>query len=229
MDEIDTTLSLAYTDDFFIAIRYFFTSRAENPEFKRLSFVLLGVATPGDLIIDSKRTPFNIGRRVELTDFTLAEAAPLKEGLGLEPQQAEAVFEQVWAWTGGHPYLTQRSCGAVREQFIINNSELSIDSLVQNLFLGEGSEKDNNLQFVRDMLTLRAPGEDVLGVFQVYREIWRGREVLDEEQSLVKNHLKLSGLVKRQGQRLVVRNRVYQQVFNETWLRKHWPLNWTVS
>jgi len=100
VDEIDTTLSLAYTDDFFVAIRYFFTSRAENPAFQRLSFVLLGVATPGDLIIDSKRTPFNIGRRVELTDFTLAEAAPLKAGLGLAPEQAEAVFEQVWAWTG---------------------------------------------------------------------------------------------------------------------------------
>ncbi|MGA1132218.1 MAG: AAA-like domain-containing protein, partial [Prochlorotrichaceae cyanobacterium] len=249
VDEIDTTLSLAYTDDFFIAIRYFFTSRAENPAFKRLSFVLLGVATPGDLIIDSRRTPFNIGRRVELTDFTLAEAAPLKEGLGLEPQQAEAVFEQVWAWTGGHPYLTQRSCGAlqsrggsvpllggVRGGLAVDpeglthppahSQEGEIDPLVQRLFLGEGSEKDNNLQFVRDMLTLRAPGEDVLGVLQVYRQIWRGREVLDEEQSLVKNHLKLSGLVKRQGQRLVVRNRVYQQVFDETWLRKYWPLNW---
>ena len=41
---------------------------------QRLSFVLIGVATPGDLIKDAARTPFNIGHGIELTDFTLDEA-----------------------------------------------------------------------------------------------------------------------------------------------------------
>jgi hypothetical protein len=40
------------------------------------------VATPSDLIQDTRTTPFNIGRRIELTDFTAAEAAPLAVGLG---------------------------------------------------------------------------------------------------------------------------------------------------
>jgi hypothetical protein len=31
IDEIDSTLSLDFTDDFFIALRYCFTARAENP------------------------------------------------------------------------------------------------------------------------------------------------------------------------------------------------------
>ncbi|MEO0854023.1 MAG: AAA-like domain-containing protein, partial [Cyanobacteria bacterium J06648_11] len=64
VDEIDTTLGLDFTDDFFVAIRYFYTSRATKPVFQRLSFVLIGVATPGDLIRDPQRTPFNVGRRV---------------------------------------------------------------------------------------------------------------------------------------------------------------------
>ncbi|MFK8182468.1 MAG: AAA-like domain-containing protein, partial [Phormidesmis sp.] len=46
IDEIDSTLSLDFTDDFFISLRYCFTARAQNPLFKRLSFVLIGVATP---------------------------------------------------------------------------------------------------------------------------------------------------------------------------------------
>jgi hypothetical protein len=75
------------------------------------------------------------------------------------------------------------------------------------------------------MLTLRAPEGEALGLLQIYRDIWRGRKVLDEEQSILKNHLKLSGVVKRQGQQLVVRNRVYAAVFDETWLRENWPLN----
>jgi hypothetical protein len=36
-------------------------------ELQRISFVLIGVATPNDLIKDAARTPFNIGRRIELT------------------------------------------------------------------------------------------------------------------------------------------------------------------
>ena len=84
VDEIDSTLSLDFTDDFFIAIRSLYVSRATEPEFGRLSFVLIGVATPGDLIRDAKRTPFqHVGQRVDVTDFTLAEAMPLAAGLGL--------------------------------------------------------------------------------------------------------------------------------------------------
>src|SRR5207248_4877531 len=91
VDEIDTTLSLAFTDDFFAAIRSCYDARARSAAFGRLSFVLIGVATPGDLIHDPRRTPFNIGQRVEMTDFSLAEAAPLAEGLGLPPDQAQQV------------------------------------------------------------------------------------------------------------------------------------------
>ena len=80
VDEIDTTLSLDFTDDFYAAIRGLYMARPEKPELNRLSFVLMGVATPSDLISDPKRTPFNIGHRVELTDFTLDEAMPLAEG-----------------------------------------------------------------------------------------------------------------------------------------------------
>ena len=65
---------------------------------------MIGVATPSDLIKDEKRTPFNIGHGVELNDFTPWEALPLVGDLGAE------VLRWVFAWTGGHPYLTQRLC-----------------------------------------------------------------------------------------------------------------------
>jgi len=83
IDEIESTLKLDFTDDFFAAIRACYNARARDPVFKRLSFVLLGVATPSDLISDPQRTPFNIGRRMDLTDFTNREAIPLAAGLDL--------------------------------------------------------------------------------------------------------------------------------------------------
>jgi hypothetical protein len=110
------TLSLDFTDDFFAAIRYLYVARASDSEFHRLSFVLIGVATPGDLIRDPKRTPFNIGQRVDLTDFTFEEAKPLGEGLGLTTNEVQQVLRWMLEWTGGHPYLSQRLCCIVSQE-----------------------------------------------------------------------------------------------------------------
>jgi hypothetical protein len=233
VDEIDTTLGLDFTDDFFIAIRYFYTARAQNPEFNRLSFVLIGVATPADLIRDPHRTPFNVGQRVDLTDFSHAEALPLAQGLGLPESETEKVLKRVLDWTGGHPYLTQRLCQAVRESIEekpeVRSNRLGladIDRIVASTFFGGMSERDNNLQFVQAMLTQRAP--DLYQVLTTYKDIWRGRQPIeDEEQSLIKSHLKLAGVVKRDANKtLQVRNAIYQQVFDEQWIRENLPINW---
>jgi WD40 repeat protein len=86
IDEIDVVQSLPFsTDEFFAGIRECYNRRAEDPAFERLTFCLLGVASPPDLIRDTRLTPFNIGRRIELTDFTEAEAAPLAMGLLTPP------------------------------------------------------------------------------------------------------------------------------------------------
>ena len=50
VDEIDSTLNLPFTDDFFAAIRAAYNARASDPAYRRLTFVLLGVARPADLI-----------------------------------------------------------------------------------------------------------------------------------------------------------------------------------
>jgi hypothetical protein len=86
IDEIDVVRGLPFsTDEFFAGIRECYNRRAEDPEYERLTFCLLGVASPSDLIRDTRLTPFNIGRRIELTDFTEPEAAPLAEGMLTPP------------------------------------------------------------------------------------------------------------------------------------------------
>lgn len=226
VDEIDTTLSLDFTDDFFAAIRSYYNARATAPEFARLSFVLIGVATPGDLIRDPQRTPFNIGQRVDLTDFTRAEAQPLADGLHLPPAEAAPVLDRVLHWTNGHPYLTQRLCQALVDERRPHWTDADVDRAVEYTFFGAMSEQDNNLQFVRDMLTKRA--DDVEGVLTTYRAVRGGnRPVPDEEQSLNKLHLKLSGIVRRQPSgALHVSNRIYEAVFEDAWVRGHLPVNW---
>jgi len=224
VDEIDTTLSLGFTDDFFAAIRYFYVTRAQKPALRRLSFVLIGVATPADLIRDPKRTPFNIGERVDLRDFTPAEAAPLAAGLPLPPEHAQQALGWILGWTGGHPYLSQRLCSVLAADPPAEWSEAAVDQAVSHNFFGERSEQDNNLQFVRDMLTKRAPQGYTAELLRTYRSIWQGKQpVADEEQNLVHAHLKLSGVVSRDGLQLLVRNRLYQTVFNAAWIDDHNP------
>src|SRR5204863_2123468 len=114
IDEIDAVRSLPFsTDEFFAAIRSCYNRRVQDPEFDRLTFCLLGVATPSDLIRDTRITPFNIGRRIELYDFTPQEAAPLARGLHTDgAPRVSALLGRVLYWTNGHPYLTQRLCHA---------------------------------------------------------------------------------------------------------------------
>src|SRR5262249_37498280 len=150
-------LSLHFTDDFFAAIRYFYNARAVSKDVRRLSFVLIGVATPSDLIRDPQRTPFNIGKRVDLTDFTFQEAMPLAVGFSRAEEEAPQVLGWVMKWTNGHPYLTQRLCQAIADISRRGILESDVDRIVSKTFLGEKSKQDENLRFVRDMLTRRVP------------------------------------------------------------------------
>jgi hypothetical protein len=79
IDEIDTVLSLEFSiNDFFALIRSYYNQRADQPIYDRLTFCLLGVATPSDLVKDKTRTPFNIGKAIALNGFQLDEAQALE-------------------------------------------------------------------------------------------------------------------------------------------------------
>ena len=226
IDEIDTTIDLPFTDDFFAAIRACHNARATELEYERLSFVLLGVASPSDLIKDPKRTPFNIGHRIELTDFTLEEANPLAQGLGPNSEQCEQALERVLFWTGGHPYLTQKLCRSVAEGRLEACADKDIDPVVEKQFLSsQASHDDSNLNFVRDWLTQNSEYKG--RPLKLYRRIYWGQTVTDDPLSPAQAALKLSGLiVPRKDRELRVRNRIYERVFTDAWARRMMPADW---
>ena len=223
VDEIDTTLRLDFTDDFFAAIRFLYQHRAADQELTRLSFVLIGVATPGDLIKDSIRTPFNIGHRIDLTDFTIDEAVPLASHLPVSPAIGREVLQSILQWTGGHPYLTLRAVRSLVEAPVSKWTPAEVDQRVHHLFFRAGADSDSNLQFVRDMLTKKAFDREA--VLVTYGAVRSGRRVPDRELDQVGSWLKLSGVVRRHEGALVVRNPIYERVFDERWTRDHLRLN----
>jgi len=222
IDEIDSVLSLPFpTDEFFAGIRECYNSRSENPEFERLTFCLLGVASPADLIRDTRTTPFNIGHRIELRDFSEQEAAPLARGFGGEGQTGVWMLKRILYWSGGHPYLTQRLCRAIAETPNAKGTAV-MDHLCEELFFTRRArELDDNLLFVRERI-LRSEA-DLASLLDLYGKVRKGRRVRDDESNPRVSILLLSGITRSEGGRLRVRNRIYKQVFDQTWVTSNMP------
>lgn len=221
VDEIDAVRSLPFSvDEFFSGIRGCYNLRSQYSIMDRLRFCLLGVVAPTELIRDPRTTPFNIGRRIELPDFTEQEAAPLAGGLASTAKAATAMLARILYWTGGHPYLTQRFCLAVVKN---KNGETrhDVDHLCAELFLSPRAQgRDDNLLFVRERM-LRG-GVDVAGLLDLYRKIRSKRAVPDEDNPLATT-LRLSGIARTQDGNLKVRNRIYERVFGKRWIDASMP------
>jgi WD40 repeat protein len=221
VDEIDAVRSLSFsTDEFFAGIRRCYNLRNDDAEFHRLTFCLLGSAAPTDLISDTRTTPFNIGRRIELEDFRELEALPLAEGLSGETERKRATLKRILHWTGGHPYLTQRLCQVAAEKTL--REARGIDRLVERLFFSKRArEYDDNLIFVSERM-LRS-GADVTDLLSLYGQIRRGKAVADDDSNPLVSVLRLAGITRAGRGSLCVRNRIYARIFDGTWVASNLP------
>lgn len=230
IDEIDSILSLPFqTGEFLAALREFYNRRSEEPLLKKLTFCLLGVASPSELIHDERMAPFNIGRRIELTDFERNDMNCLAPGL--QPasalasanvqEQVRRVLDRIYYWTGGHPYLTQRLCQQLAESGEAATPAL-VDRSCHEVFIREGEAlRDDNLIFVQDYILHDADRRiELLGAYEAV--LRRGSLAMDPEAPLAQT-LRLSGVVRAERGALLPRNRIYTTVFNRAWIDRHLP------
>ncbi|WP_013324738.1 CHASE2 domain-containing protein [Gloeothece verrucosa] len=220
IDEIDRVLSQKFSlNDFFALIRFFLGQRNINAEYKRLTFALLGVATPNDLIQDKTQTPFNIGKAIKLQGFQLHEVQPLIKGLQGKVDNPKAVMKQILDWTGGQPFLTQKLCNLVVDESTINNF-FSVEQVVRSRIIEnwESQDEPEHLRTIRDRICYRnqAKLSRLLGLYQNIRDQGEIAAELSPEHL----ELRLSGLVVEQQGKLKVYNRIYESVFNEKWLQE---------
>jgi AAA domain-containing protein/carboxypeptidase family protein len=239
IDEVDAVVSLPFpTDEFFAGIRELYNRRTDEPELRRLTFCLLGVATPSDLVRDIRITPFNIGKRIDLTDFTEQEAAHLSKGLSAEPDNGRVLIKRVIYWTGGHPYLTQQLCQALSEEAGPKH-RVTVDRVCERQFFSSSTrEQNDNLQVVSNRI-LRGD-TDIAGLLDLYervrryngvgepgsvlQRVWhRLRRARVDETSQFVSVLWLSSIVRITRGYLYVRNRIYHRVFDEEWVRDSMP------
>jgi WD40 repeat protein len=234
IDEIDSVLALNFpTDDFFALIRFFYNQRAENPAYDRLTFALFGVATPGDLICDRQRTPFNIGKAIDLQGFQLSEAMPLARGLEGFCHDPASVLTEILQWTGGQPFLTQKVCQlaltACRESQVASqegtnicsgNEREWVEQLVRSRLIDnwESHDRPEHLQTIRNRLLSEQQATHLQRLLGEYQRLLE-QQSIPVNDSPEQAKLLLSGLVIKPGHLLKVRNPIYQEIFNLAWVK----------
>src|SRR6056297_143991 len=226
LDEIDSVEQLDYATELFGIVRGCHDARAGEPEYHRLSFVLLGAAMPAGKARRAGLAAAEIGVGLELPDFRFDAARPLAEGLGLPAGDAERALYRIFYWTSGHPYLTQKLCQAVARSTVAVSSDEAVDKLVAARF------------FTRNAITREASTSRVLDsldrahdlarpALRLYKRIRRERRPKYEVGNPKHELLRVGGLVKvTEERRLVVRNRIYAEVFSHRWAREALPPEW---
>ncbi|WP_334311677.1 AAA-like domain-containing protein [Kamptonema animale] len=242
IDEIDSILSLDFpVDDFFALIRFCYNQRAINPEYNRITFAIFGVATPSDLITDKKRTPFNIGRAINLRGFELHEAQPLAAGLASVVTNYQAILKEILTWTSGQPFLTQKLCylayiatKSMPTKLVtipVGTEEFWVDRLVREHIINkwESQDEPEHLKTIKDRIIRNEQRAGRL--LGIYQQILTsppsapplskgGLEGVLNDDSPEQIELLLSGLAIKNNGYLQVRNRIYAEVFNLEWVEK---------
>lgn len=231
IDEVDSVISLDFrVDDFFIFLRSCYNKRADSAKYKRLTFALLGVATPAQLTEDKNRSPFNIGQFIQLHGFQFHEAQPLLHGLAEKVNNPQAILKAILAWTGGQPFLTQKICKLIRKSSMPippDGESEWIEQLIQSQVIDnwETQDEPEHLRTIRDRLLNGDPSQ-TYSLLELYQQILQQGEVALDD-SPVHKELRLSGLVAQQasqnqesGSVLTVCNAIYQTVFNRAWVEK---------
>jgi WD40 repeat protein len=214
LDEVDSIKSLSFnTDDFFASLRSCYNQRAYQPDYQRLTFCLLGVTTPSELMADKQRTPFNIGRAITLPSFqeTAARSALLPGLMGKVSEPTE-ILTEILDWTGGQPFLTQKLC-----QLVVKSPAQTATAVVQERVIGNWETQDEPAHFktIRDRLLANSTLQGkVLGLYQ---EILQGGSIPFAD-SPAHQQLQLSGVVRQQDGQLFCYNRIYAAVFTDGWV-----------
>lgn len=217
IDEIDSLIKIPFKDDFFAFIRACYNQRADNPEYNRLSFCLLGVASPTDLIQDKGRTPFNIGRSIELTGLTFAEAKDaLIPGLAKEFNDPEEILKQILYWTGGQPFLTQKLCSLIVQK--ANNQTPDVSAIVEQYIIQnwESQDEPEHLRTIRDRILINE--KRAIRLLGFYQQILDNKTGILADETNEQTELRLSGLVVKKDGCLQAYNPIYKQVFNRDWI-----------
>ncbi len=129
LDEVDRLFVCEFRNEVFALFRSWHDRRAMDPAgaWSRLTLALSYTTEAHLFITDLNQSPFNVGTRLVLEDFTSEQVADLNARYG-GPLKNDAQVGQFLALVGGHPYLVRRGLDAmVAEGLDIDRLEAQAD------------------------------------------------------------------------------------------------------
>ncbi|NJL90829.1 MAG: hypothetical protein HC916_14340 [Coleofasciculaceae cyanobacterium SM2_1_6] len=228
VDEVQNLLAWELQSSFLAFIRSLAQVEINAPV-SNIRFVLLGVAKPSDLLTGNTMA-WNLGEFIELDGLT-GDCEPLQAGLKKVSENPTQILERIVHWSGGQPFLTQVLCHLVAttsSSFDTADVNQHIDRLVKNKVI------DNWQQNLRLSLHLPTIEDWFMNVepsqkrqkrlaLEIYINLLQQRSVSFERSSVPQWELLISGLVKKEGNQLTIRNPIYQQIFDRTWAESKLP------
>lgn len=207
LDEIDSLTRTSYSDNVFSQIRSVYFSRVNYPVLEKLTYVLSGVVEPTEIIKNPKISPFNIGEKILLEDFTRKEYSTFIEKAELQ-DFGQKVIDRIYYWTGGNPRMTWDICYALQNKE--GKSESTVDSLVKEMYLTsfDIAPIDTIRSLVKEDRDLR----DAI-ILLAYD---KGDALSDK----TKGKLYLSGIVNYSDSEVKIKNLIIKESLSLNWLRK---------
>lgn len=226
IDEVQTIARQEFGDQLLASIRAAHNARATDPEFQRLSFVLLGECDPLNLVAEPELSPFNITQAVALEDFTREQIDLFATELNLSARDASKALDRIFYWTSGQPYLTQKLGRAVSRAGIDGDIAGNVDRIVARQFTGRNAlHNEPHLSHIHREVVNDAKNRDKL--LNLYGRIRKGINVPTDLGSNLQRRLIAIGLLTIDDDgRLAPRNRVYEAVFTARWANENLPNNW---
>jgi WD40 repeat protein len=213
-------------DQLLSSIRSAHNARTTDPDFSRLTFILLGECDPLSLISEPEMSPFSVTQAIPLDDFSREDMNLFAAELNLEPDKAERALDRIYHWTRGQPYLTQKLARATARERLTDNIPDNVDRIVGQQLTGRDALHNEPLlsHIHRELTRDRKQSEALLNH---YGSLRKGVEVSTDLGSPLQRRLMAVGLltVDENGE-LRVRNRVYEAVFTARWANENLPTRW---
>lgn len=226
VDEIQQIADRSFAGHLLASIRAAHNGRSTEPEFSRLTFVLLGECDPLELADDPQASPFNVSQEIRLSDFTRQDLNVFATELNLSPADADLALDRVFYWTGGQPYLSQKLCRCIARERISGDITDEIDRLATHQLAGRAAlNSEPHLSHIhRVVLSDKKKFEPLLTLFGRIR---KGIKIeFDPELSLHRQLLAIGLVIANEQGVLQVRNRVYEDVFTARWANENLPFRW---
>lgn len=130
MDEVDRLFTCSFGSEVFGLFRSWHNERALDPTgpWQQLTLAMAYATEAHLFITDMNQSPFNVGTRLELGDFTAEQVAELNRRYG-SPLESVAEVMRYYRLISGHPYLVR--CG-LHEMVTHNLNLTALESVAAN-------------------------------------------------------------------------------------------------